>query len=178
MKKSGFTLTEILVVVAIIGILSSIALASFGIVREKAKIAKAKSELRSARSGIALLESDTGKWPNGCPPSQSSNPEVNLEDAQAGVTSRPVEGVVDSPCEWTADEVNRWNGPYMKVPTDPWGTSYVFDPDYHPGENRPIPPNTNCPGYISSNIIAVVSYGPNKLGLNAYDCDDVYLEMR
>lgn len=175
MKKSGFTLIEILIVIAIIGILASIVLPAVNIARENAKVAKARSELRNVRSGVALLESDTGKWPNGCPPSQLNNPEVDLEDAQAGVALRPSVGVVDGACEWTTSEVASWNGPYMKVPVDPWGTSYEFDPDYFPGENRS---GSSCPGYVASTIVAVVSYGPDKIGRNEYNCDDIYFELR
>ena len=48
MNQKGFTLIELLVVVLVIGILATIALASFPYMRSKSGDAAAKSDLRSA----------------------------------------------------------------------------------------------------------------------------------
>jgi type IV pilus assembly protein PilA len=45
--RAGFTLIELLIVVVIIGILASIAIPKFGSTKEKAYIAKMKSDLRN-----------------------------------------------------------------------------------------------------------------------------------
>ena len=65
MKKesnNGFTLIEILVVIAIIGILSSVVLASLNTAKEKARIAIATADLRSIDTGMVLLANDTSEW--------------------------------------------------------------------------------------------------------------------
>lgn len=54
MKRKGFTLIELMVVVVIIGILSSIAIPKFTSVKEKANEASCKCNLRSLGSAEAL----------------------------------------------------------------------------------------------------------------------------
>jgi len=54
--------------------------------------------------------------------------------------------------------------------TDSWGNAYYFDPDYRAYEN--------CESEtVHPNAPAVFSFGPNKTGVNAYDCDDIFLEL-
>ena len=189
--KKAFTLIELLVVVSIIGILSSVVLASLNSARGKAQNARAMADLRSFRTGIALLEDDTGKWPNGCDPGTVTvglTNEVNLNDQQAGMVEQPTPGVTARTqggavlCEW-GPEVAAWNGPYMPSAIDPWGSSYWFDGDY---EARSDPdPGESCSPPNPSTIIAVVSLGPDKgengdgiLTTNDYDCNDVYLKIQ
>lgn len=172
--NEGFTLIELLLVIAIIGILSSTILASLNEARLKAKIARTQTELDSLlRVAMAQLETDTGKWPNGCPPGKTSNPEVELENPQAGLNQAPIVGDQGDGCEWTAGDIAKWNGPYFNRDTiiDVWGTSYWFDPDYTPYDNCATASST-------PEIPAILSYGPNKAGLNAYDCDDIFLDIR
>lgn len=173
-NKKGFTLVELLVVIAIIGVLASIILSSLNTARDKAKVAKATSDLRNLRTAIASLEADTGKWPNGCPVSQvasGSNNEVSFASANAGIIAAPTAGGTN-PCIWTASEVAAWRGPYMPSATDAWGKPYWFDSDYYPLKD--------CSNPSATAIVAVVSGGKNGSNgaqTGTYDCDDIYLQI-
>lgn len=129
-KQTAFTLIELLVVVAIIGLLASVMMVALNSSRTKAKIARVQADLKQLRTAIAFLETDVGKWPNGCPMNQAADPEVFLDGAQAGLKSAPTVGITGSGCEWTAQDVANWKGPYVSSAVDPWSRSYYFDPDY------------------------------------------------
>lgn len=180
MKTSrGFTLIELLVVIAIIGILASVVMNSVNSARANTKTSKAKAELQSLRAAISSLEDDTGKWPNGCPVATSvtgSSNEIRFSLANAGIIAVPSVGVTDNttdpPCEWTAEEVSAWKGPYMPNAIDPWGNPYWFDSDYYPRQD--------CGDPAAPATVVVESHGPNGAGgaqSGSYDCDDIYLEL-
>ena len=172
-KKNAFTLVELLVVISIIAFLSAVILGVFNDAREKAKIARAKAELREIRNAIALLETDTGKWLFGCRPLVTSDTELLLNNPQSGLMTRPVQGATGDSCGWTSSEVTSWNGSYITTPIDPWGRSYIWDPDYSP--------RLLCGSPVWQPVNAIVSPGPTVIdpvndpdGISDYDCDDIY----
>lgn len=71
----AFTLIELLIVIAIVGILSSVVLTSLGGARGKARDAKRVAELKGAQAAIELFYDACGQYPatfttgasNGCP---------------------------------------------------------------------------------------------------------------
>ena len=167
--QPGFTLIELLVVIAILGILSSIITTSVNSARGKAKIARAQMDLSQIKSAITMLANDTDKWPGreaaaGTPSPQpvdtvrctggGTNEVQNLNDAQTGLTV-------------THASYPGWNGPYMTtVRLDPWGHNYFFDTDY---DHAPTGDNIQS--------AALGSYGPNGVGNNLYDSDDIIIKL-
>jgi prepilin-type N-terminal cleavage/methylation domain-containing protein len=186
----AFTLIELLVVISIIGMLAAVVLAGTASARDKAKIAKAKSELIQIRNAIVLMASDTGLWPNGCqigqiiqpPEASGSSNEIDLNDRQSGLAQQPpLANTGGSPplCVWTPQAAAAWKGPYISVSplVDPWGTDYWFDNDYEAYRDCLSNPK---PGVLA----VIVSAGPDKLGPNynglqpgGYGCDDIFVQL-
>ncbi len=147
-KDRGFTLIEVLVSIAIVGILVAIAIPAYSGFKAKAKITQAKAELKDLQTAIDALANDTENWPGPSPVGVVANAEVwDLNSAGAGLIA--------------SGSFTDWNGPYAQiVRKDPWGSDYFFDPDYEiNGVDYPV----------------VGSFGPNMAGQNAYDADDIYL---
>jgi len=63
MKKKGFTLIELLIVVAIIGILAAIAVPNFLNAQMRAKVARAKSDLKAISTGMEMYNMDNNDYP-------------------------------------------------------------------------------------------------------------------
>ncbi len=61
--KSGFTLVELLVVISIIGLLSSFAVVSLNTARTKARDALRKGEMAQLRTALVLYYDDNGQYP-------------------------------------------------------------------------------------------------------------------
>jgi len=61
--RKAFTLIELLIVVAIIGILAAIAVPNFLNAQIKAKIAKAEAEMRSLNEAYIMYKLDNNAWP-------------------------------------------------------------------------------------------------------------------
>jgi len=106
MKKSGFTLIEMMLVVIIISILAAMLIPRLAGRAEKARRAVAKAEIESSIPTVLdLYEMDTGIYPE------------KLED------------LLDSP-----SGLEGWDGPYLKkMPKDPWGRPYYYKT---PGEHN------------------------------------------
>lgn len=60
----GFTLVELLIVIAIIGVLSALLMANFIGVRQRARDAQRKSDLRQIQAALELYRSDLGGYPD------------------------------------------------------------------------------------------------------------------
>ena len=147
----GYTLLELLVAIAVIGILVATAIPLYGRYREKARSVLAYRDLKEIQLGIELLATDTEQWPGPNDVGKIANQEVwDLNAGTAGLVA-------------TNGGFPNWDGPYMQsVPKDPWGSDYFFDPDYD----------------INGKDFAVVgSFGPNKVGKNLYDFDDIILVL-
>ena len=62
-QRKGFTLIEILIVVAIIGILASVVLVGLGPTQKRARDTRRISDLRNIQTGLELYYNANGKYP-------------------------------------------------------------------------------------------------------------------
>ena len=162
----GFTIIELLVVVAIIGLLSTMTVAAVKIARKKAKIAKAQHDIDTLYTAISTLANDTNQWPGHqvanvinlvegnteiCGPDiNSNNCATSLSDLSSGIIG-----------DDTVTPYIGWHGVYIKkIPIDSWNHEYFFDTHYMVDiDNNP------CNGAgICSSAVVVGSYGPDGKG--------------
>ena len=163
-RHKGFTLIELLVVISIISLLTMVVLASLSNARNRAKIAKARSELNNIASAVMLLVDNTGRLP-------SSSSTKTIESSCTAHGEEVVLTADSAGINNTDGAFPGWNGPYMKVPSDPWGNAYTYDDDYNCSA---APTALGCANYGgNNNLRAVYSPGPNGSGINVYDSDNI-----
>jgi type II secretion system protein G len=151
-KRAAFTLVEIMIVVAVIGLLSAIAIPSLAKARSVARANKALGDLRVIAQAVEQLGFETGQWPGGMEAFRSGDIEIwDLNRGSAGIAAND-------------GRFRKWTAPYVDaVPKDPWGMDYFFDPDYRIG---------------AVNRVVVGCFGPNKRGRNVYDSDNIYIILK
>ena len=149
LDRRGFTLVELIVVVAILSVLMVAGLMTYSSFRDRARKVQALAQLKKIHLAIENLALDTDQWPGPNPVGEIANKNVwDLTKKQAGLVDHN-------------NKFDNWNGPYIDtIPKDPWGSNYFFDPNYRIGNQR---------------YVVIGSFGPNKTGKNKEDGDNVVL---
>ena len=101
--EQGFTLVEMLVVIAIIGLIMGLIGPRVLNYLAESKVKTAKIQMQSFASALDLFNLDAGRYPS-------------TEEGLAALVRR-------------TPGVSAWNGPYLKggnVPNDPWNNPYIY----------------------------------------------------
>lgn len=141
-KTRGFTLLEMVVVVAVIAILAAILIAVVGRVVDDAREARAKADIKAIHEGVLLLYKDTGRtpfqnvpYPPGGPSTLGAVWEVKPGKLVCGPGSTGATDTINISAAGliaTDGSYNNWKGPYLssKVQPDPWGKSNCIHYNY------------------------------------------------
>ena len=104
-SEDGFTLVELMVVIVIIGLLSTVVIVNVLPTRDKAMVEKSKADIALIEQGLEMYRLDNFNYP----------------DAAQGLGALQVQ-----PPE-LAQPGNYRRGGYLKrLPADPWGRPYQF----------------------------------------------------
>ena len=111
LRQQGFTLIEVMIVVAILGILATLVVVNVAGNTDKALVTATKSDLQAIKQALDLYKLDNYKYPT---------------------TELGLEALVVKP-----DTARNWpEGGYLpKVPLDKWDNPYVY---ISPGSNGPF----------------------------------------
>jgi general secretion pathway protein G len=106
-ENRGFTLLEILVVIAILSILVAFVAPQFIGREDDARVTEAKVQIKSFETALNLFKIDNGFYPD---------------------TEQGLETLVDKPTTGKEAEKYRKGGYLMKrtLPKDPWGNPYIY----------------------------------------------------
>jgi general secretion pathway protein G len=110
-RRSGFTLIEVLLVLAILVIIASFAVMAYGPIQRKAYSNAAKTQVRALKGPLQAYRLDMNDFPT---------------SAQGLEALRNPPGDLANP--------GKWSGPYLDspVPLDPWEQQYQYE---YPGRH-------------------------------------------
>ena len=96
----GFTMIEIMVVVAILGILAALVVPQIAGKDDKARVERARSDIKTIASALEMYKLDNYSYPS---------------------TDQGLDALVNQP-----SDAPNWSGYLRSLPADPWGEEYIY----------------------------------------------------
>lgn len=110
-REGGFTLVELMVVIVIIGLLTTIVVINVLPSQEKARVEKAKADIALIEQGLEMYRLDNLNYPG---------------------TGEGLQSLVAPPAAAAQNGRYRAGGYLKKLPADPWGNPYQYaNPGQH-----------------------------------------------
>jgi general secretion pathway protein G len=134
--EAGFSLVEILVVLAIIGLIMSFVGPRVVSYLSDSKVKAARIQIEGFSAALDLYYLDNGRYPSS-------------SEGLAALVKRP-------------ENATSWAGPYLKanaIPNDPWGRPYVYA---SPGQNGPYDMHSFGPDGRSDVTGATAAANPQR----------------
>lgn len=116
-REEGYSLLEVLIVLAIMGLLATLVAPRLFTQLDKSKITAAKAQAKSLRLALDAYKLDMGRYPT---------------------VTEGLEVLIVSP----SINSESWFGPYLdgEIPKDPWGNDFVYQVPELDGANRELSP--------------------------------------
>jgi prepilin-type N-terminal cleavage/methylation domain-containing protein len=147
--RAGFTLVEVVVVIAVVALLAAILAPLIAKHIDDAKLARAENEAQVLAAGLAAFYKDVGRWPT----MDATGTYNGVAQLATGTAANPGTAVASN--GWDSDTTGAtidllenhlynntpkgaaaypitgkraWRGPYInEAPLDPWGTPYMVN---------------------------------------------------
>lgn len=167
-SKAGFTLVEMLVVIAILAILMAMMVPAAGMILRRAKLSTAKGDAGVVVTVLLKYQAEYNRWPGFYKPTQG---EKNLTDkVWVDAMSPEPRQQGDPPSEFNFKHIVFFEpggkalapagDPNVGAFVDPWGTPFQYQLDID-GDGQCVHPNPDVGGNIPFRAIAW-SAGPDK----------------
>jgi type IV pilus assembly protein PilA len=88
-RQAGFTLVELLVVIAVLGVLTTIAMTVYHNVQARSRVAKAEADTRTLSDAIGTFNAHMGQMPSALTDLTSAQTNVNGQVAGPFMASSP-----------------------------------------------------------------------------------------
>ncbi|MEA3369318.1 MAG: prepilin-type N-terminal cleavage/methylation domain-containing protein [Candidatus Ratteibacteria bacterium] len=109
-KRAGFTLVEIMIVVAIIGVLVAIAIPNFLRARREARDARRKADIRQLQSALTRYNLTYGEYPLSGGASSPNSGWSNSSDSSWDTLQTELEGYIKKLPKDPVNETGGWTG--------------------------------------------------------------------
>jgi general secretion pathway protein G len=186
MARQGFTLIEVVIVLAVVAILAAVLVPMIGSNIQQARVAKTASDVAAISQAMVRFHQDLGFWPlrtAAAPPTGVAElfGPGTVPPAGMGTTWQgrvPAQAfayhLIDNSNNYTRGPspqgLPAWNGPYLsEIRSDPWARAYLANVAYLPGGSAANP----------ATRVYVLSAGPDNetqtdfAGTTALGGDDV-----